>query len=327
MTLAAIDTGELGVYTRTMRAANILIALAATLSLVSCGSAKTETSPAGGDLEATAVKLTTQAAGPNRAARTGVIDGKVTLDLDGLRGYPEFTTGVSGAYSYRKGAALPDYELELGARDYGVTLTSVGGRSYVSLGSTAYEMPAASRRLLVKASAKGANGLTRTLEQFGIAPWRWETKQRIAGTERIDGVEVTRIATSANVGRILRDANTLLRFMTSLGLTRATGLPREIGPAARRVIVHNVTSFTANSWIGIKDNVLRRSGFRMRFTVPRKDRAKVAGISGGTVVGELDITEVGRPHAIAKPTTIGKIADFRVGIDAVGDDQDAKRNG
>ena len=311
---------------RTRRVAHSLAVLAAAVGLISCGGGgKTETSPPGGDLHGTAVKLTKQASGPLRAARTGVIDGTVTLKLDGLRGYPEFTTGVSGPYSYRKGAALPDYELELGARDYGVTLTSVGGRSYVSLGSTAYEMPAASRRLLVKASAKGANGLTRTLEQFGIAPWRWETEQRIAGSERIDGVEVTRIATGANVGRILRDANTLLRFMTSLGLTRATGLPREIGPAARRVIVHNVTSFSASSWIGIKDDVLRRSGFTLKFKVPPADRAKVAGISGGTVTGEVDVTEVGRRHEIARPATIGRIADFKVGVDAVGEAQDAKR--
>jgi hypothetical protein len=310
-----------------MRAAHSLVGLAAALTLLSCGGTRTTTSPAGGDLHGTAVKLTKQASGPNRAARTGVIDGTVTFTLKGVPGYERFSTGVSGPFTYRKGAALPDYELELGARDYGVGLTSVGGRSYVSLGSTAYAMPAGSRRLLVKASAKGANGLTRTLEQFGIAPWRWETEQRIAGSERMDGVAVVRIATGANVGRILRDANTLLRFMTSLGLTRATGLPREIGPAARRAIVHNVSSFAANSWIGVKDNVLRKSGFTMRFEVPPKDRAKVAGIAGGTVVGELNITEVGRPHEIAEPATIGKIADFRVGIDAVGDAQDAKRRG
>jgi hypothetical protein len=65
----------------------------------------------------------------------------------------------------------------------------------------------------------------------------------------------------------------------------------------------------------------------MKFAVPPKDRAKVAGISGGTVVGELNVTEVGRPHDIAAPATIGDIADFKVGLDALGDAQDAKRKG
>jgi hypothetical protein len=299
--------------------------LVAALALASCGGGDTKTSPAGGDLGGDGARLTKQASGPNRAARTGVIDGKVSFRLKGLPGYEEFSNSVSGPFSYRNGASLPDYELEIGARDYGVGLTSVGGKSWVSLGSTGYPLPGDVRRRLVKSSAKGANGLTRTLEQFGIAPWRWETKQRVAGFERLDGVEVVRIATGAEVGRILRDANTLLGFMNSLGLTRATGLPREIGPAARRVIVHNVKSFKANSWIGVKDNVLRKSGFTMTFAVPVKDRAKVAGISGGTVVGELNVTEVGRPQEISKPSTIGSIDDFRIGIDAVGDAQVAKR--
>jgi len=308
------------------RAAPALVAFAATLILASCGGDAKK--PAGAGTSAfDGDALTKQASGRNRAASMGVVDGKVTFTLRGLPDYERFSAGVSGPFAYRTGAALPDYDLQVGARDYGVELTSLGGRSWVSLGSTGYRLPADSRRLLVKASAKGRNGLTRTLEQFGIAPWRWETDKHAVGTERIDGVEVVRVSTGAEVGRILRDANTLLRFMTSLGITRAIGLPREIGPAARRVIVHNVKSFSGNSWIGVKDHVLRRSGFTMRFAVPAADRSKVAGISGGTVVGELNISEVGRPQEIAAPATIGAIADFRVGLSALGDAQDAKRGG
>jgi hypothetical protein len=254
----------------------------------------------------------------------GVVDGTVTFTLSGVPGYEQFSAGVSGPFMDRKGAALPDYDLQIGARDYGVGLTSVGGRSWVSLGSTGYKLPADVRRRLVRTAAKGSNGLTRTLEQFGIAPWRWETDKRVAGTERIDGVEVVRIATGAKVGRILRDANTLLGFMTSLGIARAIGLPREIGPAARRVIVHHVTSFTANSWIGVADHVLRRSGFSMTFAVPEADRAKVAGITKGKVVAEVNVTEVGKPHRIAAPATVGSFGDFQIGLDALGDAQDAR---
>jgi hypothetical protein len=305
-----------------MRAAALLLA---GLALASCGGGGAKRPASTGTAAADAEALTRQASGPNRAARTGVVDATVTFALEGLPGYAAFSAGVGGPFSYRKGASLPDYDLQIGARDYGVGLTSVGGRSYVSLGSTGYRLPAEVRRRLVASSAKGDNGLTRTLEQFGIAPWRWETDKRVAGTERIDGVEVVRIATGAKVGRILRDANTLLGFMDSLGIARAIGLPREIGPAARRVIVHHVTSFTANSWIGVKDHVLRRSGFSMAFVVPKADRAKVAGISKGKVVAEVNVTEVGKPHRIAAPATIGSFGDFRIGLDALGDAQDAGR--
>jgi hypothetical protein len=307
-----------------MRAAALLLA---GLALASCGGGGAKRPASTGTAAADAEALTRQASGPNRAARTGVVDATVTFALEGLPGYAAFSAGVGGPFSYRKGASLPDYDLQIGARDYGVGLTSVGGRSYVSLGSTGYRLPAEVRRRLVASSAKGDNGLTRTLEQFGIAPWRWETDKRVAGTARLDGVAVVRVATGAEVGRILRDANTLLGLMGSLGLARAVGLPREIGPAARRVIVHDVRSFSASSWIGVEDHVLRRSGFRMTFVVPPAERSKVAGISGGTVVARVDVTGVGRRHAIAPPATIGSIDDFRVGIDALGDAQDARRGG
>ena len=265
-----------------------------------------------------------QAAAPNVAARTGHVDGRVTFTLKGVPGYEEFSAGVSGPFRFRKDASLPDYDVELGARDYGVQLTSVGGRSYVSLGTTGYALPPAVRRRLVRSAAKGRNGLTRMLEQFGIAPWRWETDRVAAGTGRLDGVAVRHVTTGANVGRILRDANTLLGFMRSLGLTRAIGLPDEIGPAARRVIVGSVTSFAGESWVGTKDKVLRRSGFRMTFVVPRAKQAAVGGITRGTVVGRLEVTQVGRRQRIAAPASIGPFADFAVGLDALGDAQDAR---
>lgn len=265
-----------------------------------------------------------QAAGPNVAARTGRIDGRVTFTLEGVPGYEEFSAGVSGPFRFRKDASLPDYDVEIGARDYGVRLTSVGGRSYVSLGTTGYPLPPAVRRRLARSAAKGRNGLTRTLEQFGIAPWRWETDRVAAGTGRLDGVAVRHVTTGANVVRILRDANTLLGFMRSLGLTRAVGLPDEIGPAARRVIVGSVTSFAGESWVGVQDKVLRRSGFRMTFVVPRDKQAAVGAITRGTVVGRVDVTQVGRRQRIAAPATIGPFADFAVGLDALGDAQDAR---
>jgi hypothetical protein len=268
-------------------------------------------------------RVVEQAAGPNRAARTGRIDAQVTFTLQGVPAeYRQFSAGVSGPFRYRKDASLPDYDLQIGARDYGVELTSVGGRSYVSLGSTGYRLPDDVRRRLVRSAAKGRNGLTRTLEQFGIAPWRWETKRVAAGTARLDGVAVRHVTTGANVGRILRDANTLLGFMRSLGITRAIGLPAEIGPRARRAIVRSVKTFAAGSWVGTKDHVLRRSGFEMTFVVPRARQAAVGGITRGRVVAEVNVTQVGKRQRIAAPATVGPFADFAVGLDALGDAQD-----
>ncbi len=304
-------------------ARSVAAATLTALALAACGGdgdKAASQSPGGGATHAEAVKLANQAAGPNPAVRSGVLEARTELTLKGARGFSEpFTVSASGPFHFREGSALPDYELETGVRDNGVTLTSVGGRSYVSLGTTGYELPTAVRRRLVRSSSRGANGLTRTLEQFGIAPARWETEQRIAGTERIDGVEVVHIKTSFNAGRMLRDANTLLGLLTSLGVTRATGLPSEISRRARRIIVGGVTSKVGASWIGAKDRVLRKAHFTLKFTVPGAQRASLGGLRGGTVTGDLHVTEVGRPQKIGKPASLGSYADFQLGLDALAD--------
>ena len=291
------------------------------IAIAACGGASQSGAPRGSAAPSRdADALVEQAAGRNPAARSGRIDAEIEYTLKGVPAFAEpFSTTISGAFRLRKGSALPDYEIDMGVGDNGVELSSVGGRSYVSLGSTGYELPARVRSRLVRSSARGANGLTRTLEQFGIAPARWETDRRVAGTEVIDGVEVVHITTGFTAGRILKDANTLLGLMTSLGITRATGLPSSITPRARRIIVRGVRVKKGESWIGVKDKVLHKAGFTMTFAVPKADRAKVGGISSGKIVAELNVSEVGRPQRISAPETVRPYAEFELALDALGD--------
>jgi hypothetical protein len=290
-------------------------------ALVSCGGddeASDRARPAG-DPD----KLVQETVASNPAARSGRIDGRIEIALKGVARFAEpFSVAVTGPFEYRDGASLPDYELELGARDLGVGLTSLGGRSWVSLGSTGFPLPGEVRRRLVRRAAPGHNGLTRTLSQLGVRPWHWETDRRIAGRTRIDGVEVVHITTSFTAGHILQDANTLLGLLSSLRLTRATGLPELISRRARETLVRSVTLKKGEQWIGVKDKVMRRSGFTMKFAVPKADRSKLGGVSSGTVVGELHVTDVGEPQRISAPATTGAFPDFQAGIDAVGDAHD-----
>jgi hypothetical protein len=305
------------------------LAASAALALASCGGGD-EDRPSGGadaqaSTEARADKLVEQAAGPNAKARSGRISGELEITIRGVPEFAEpFTTSIDGPFSYRKGAALPDYEIDLGARDYGLEVSSVNGRSYASLNTTGYELPARIRDRLVRSSSRGANGLLRTLEQFGVVPPRWETERRVAGNERIDGVDTVHITTSFNAGRMLRDANTLLGLMASLGITRAVGLPPSIPARARRLFVGGVTSKMGESWIGAADGVLRQAGFAMKFSIPKADRARLGGISGGMAVGRLKVTEVGKPQKISAPETLGSFSDFQLALDAVGDARDGR---
>jgi len=299
------------------RCAVWLASLAAAWGLIGCGGEDKDTARPS-NAAAEPAMLAKRAFGPNAAAATGRIDGSVTITVRGVSGFGEpVTTSISGPYRHRKGSALPDYAIDMGVRDRGVTLTSLRGRSYLSLGTTGYEIPGAVRRRLVRSAAKGRNGLTRTLEQFGVAPWRWEIDKRFAGTERVGGVRTAKVQTGVDVSRVLRDANTLGGLLGALGLARANGLPSEIPAAARRILVRSVTAAQGASWIGLADGVMRKAAMTIDFRIPKDERARVGGISSVKVAGRVEITEVGRRQTIAAPATLAPFSTLQEAFDAL----------
>ena len=303
------------------RASTTAAAFAAALALASCGGGDDTSGRDAAVPNVDPDALVAQSTRPNAKARSGRVDAHATVTLEGIRGYEETTASFSGPFSYRKGSALPDYDLEVGVRDYGLDLLSVGGKSYLRVSDTAYEVPPDIRRRLVRTSSRGRNGLTRVLEQFGVAPSRWETERRAQSIERLDGAQVVHIKTSFNAGRILRDFNTLFGLLTAIGVTQATGLPPQIPHGARRIVVRGVTSKTANTWIGAKDKVPRRSGFQMTFKIARADRARLGGITGGTLTAEMFITEVGKPQEIDAPKTVQPFSQLKLALDALAEAQ------
>lgn len=299
------------------RCAVWLAACATALALPACGGDKDTPARPGAPGKQPAA-LAKRAFGPNAAAARGRIEGSVTITVKGVRGFAEpIRTSISGPYRHRKGSSLPDYAIDMGVRDRGVTLTSLRGRSYLSLGTTGYEIPRSIRRRLVRSAAKGRNGLTRTLEQFGVAPWRWEIDKRFAKTERIAGVQTAKVQTGVDVGRVLRDANTLAGLLGALGLARANGLPSEIPPDARRILVRSVTAAQGASWIGLSDGVMRKAAMSIDFAVPKAKRAQLGGISAVKVAGGVEVTELGIPREIDGPESLAPFSTLQDAFDAL----------
>ena len=308
----------------TRRLAAGLAVLAISLGLSACGGADAgdDGSPAAAKVPAAGARaLAERAFGPNPAAASGRIDGKIRLTITGVPRFREpVELTVGGPYRDRAGAAVPDYALEMGVRGNGITLTSLRGRSYVSLGTAGYEIPRAARRRLERAAARGRNGLTRTLEQFGIAPWRWEIDKRVGGSERIDGVRTVRVDTGVEVVRVLRDANTLGALLGALGLAQANGLPAHIPPAARRILRRSVKAAKGASWIGVRDGVMRRAAMSIDFAIAPAQRARLGGIASLEVAASVAITDVGRSAPIAAPQSLAPYSSFRLALDALAAD-------
>lgn len=303
-----------------LAATTATVLLAAVLGLAACGGGDDDDPdrPSRSESRAEVSTLARQAFGPNPKATSGRIDGQVQITVDGVRRYDEpVRLAMSGPFRSDAGGELPEYALDLSVGNQGIGLSSAGGRSFASLGETGYALPAAVRRRLERKAAKGRNGLTRMLEQFGIAPWRWETNKRIAGTERIDGVQTVRVATGVDVDRFLRDANTLGGVFEAIGIARANDLPARIPRRARAVLVDSVRSASGASWIATADKVMRKAGLTIDFRVQRDRRAVLGGISSVKVKAQVLVTEVGRRQTIAEPRSLEPYSSLKLAFDAL----------
>ena len=255
----------------------------------------------------------------------GRIDAKVTFKLQGVPGYESSRPGSSGPFRYRKDAVAA----RLRPRDRRARLrrrADLGRRAVVRQprddGLRAAGRRAPPARALGGEGAQRADAHARAVRHRAVA-----LGDRRASPPAPGGWTASRSGTSRPAPTSVASCATRTRcsgFMRSLGITRAIGLPDEIGPAARRVIVRSVTTFAAGSWVGTKDKVLRRSRLRHDFVVPkaragrgRRDHPRRASSA------QLNVTQVGRRQRIAAPATIGPFADFAVGLDALGDAQDA----
>lgn len=301
----------------------VLIALAA-LVLGACGGSDDDPGDAGKRAaERYDVKALAKAAfGPNKRANSGTVEGRIEVTVAGARGFDEpVPVSLSGPFRYRRGSSLPDYQFEMELGERSAIQTSVHGRSFIGLrdAATGYEIPAAVRRRLAKRSARGRNGLMRTLEAYGIAPWRWEKNRRFGAVETVDGVKTVRADTGVHIDRLLRDLNTLAEHLTSLDITRAAGLPPMIPARARRVLVRSLESARGSSWIAVDDHVLRKSSARIRFAIRPADRDAVAGISRIELKLGVAVTDVGHPRAIEPPADIRPFSNFQGVLDALGD--------
>ena len=233
-----------------------------------------------------AVKLAQTAAGPNAKASSGVISGGERDHAQGRRraSRSRSRTSVSGPFQYRKGAALPDYELELGVARLR-RHADLGRRQVVrhrrrdGLRAARLDPPAARAHLGARQERADARRSSSSASRRGAG----RPSSGSPATETIDGVETTHIATSFNAGRILQGREHAAR---PHALARRHARDRlaagDHRARARRVVVRGVTTKAGASWIGVPDTVLRQAGLHDAVRCPEGRPAQARRDPGGT---------------------------------------------
>lgn len=224
----------------------------------------------------------------------------VDLGLEGLTGAPDsLGARVEGPYRSGTDEELPgfafDVSLDSGALPTpasGLELTSTGGNLFVELAGTAYELGEDVVAKEIKARQNSDQP-----DSFGVDPRAWIDDAEVAGEEEIDGVQTTHVTGTLSIPALIENLNAAASRAAELGDQTA---PEELSDEQVARIDEGVGDPTFDVYVA-DDGKLRRVAFNVDINVSEADRAGLGGLSGGTIVFELDLANVGDEVTIEAP--------------------------
>ena len=308
--------------------ATVLVALLVAATLAACG----DDSSDGGepfkgtkaDSHAAAEKIIEQAIAPNPKASSGRVEGTIDLNIKGVERFKGTTqVTANGVYNLPGGASVPDFDVDVGLSlngdGLGGALVLADSTGYIRLGNTGYKLPDAVSQKLVEPAAAAKNGLTKTAAMFYINPQDWQRDAQLVGDASVGGVTVQHVKAEIRPERLFLDASRLVRLLTTLRVTQAVGLPTALGPKVRSALVRSVKVAKGEVWVGKSDHVLRKAQLEGELVVAERDRQLLGGVTGATVDGVINVTEIGEPQKISAPTQLGSYSALQLSLSALGE--------
>jgi len=243
------------------------------------------------------------------------------LDPEGLLalGGP-IKLSLDGPFTTPGGGQLPHFDVDFAAtlarEIFRGTVLSSGRAAFVRLDGTDYKIDGEFVTDLREGLADAADAKQPGLKSLGIDPLRWVSGAQERGTERIDGVETTRISGNVAVAKLLEDID---RLLTKAG---GSGGAELLSPKLRQQIEDAVKTAKVDIWTGTDDKILRQLAVRIDFAFDDGEKP-ISGLDAGKINLRLRLTDVNETKlTVAAPTdakpledlTGGGIRDFFTGI-------------
>jgi hypothetical protein len=279
------------------------------LSLISaCGS----TSSGSGDAQALLRQTFT---GPH-AVHSGILNFNLALNPSGSRTITTpITLGLGGPFQSRGAGKLPASKLELTINALGhhgqLGIVSTGSNGYVTVGGSAYQLPAADfQKLASSFSSAAAGGGTGGLSKLGINPLHWLTQPTVVGSETVGGASTTHIRAHVNVDALLGDLNTFLHKASATGATGSGALSNAISPATRQKVASAVRNATVDVWTGSNDKTLRKLSVSLDIPVTGQISTQLGGLNAAGISFGLQYADLNRPQTISAPGHVRPFSGF-----------------
>jgi hypothetical protein len=209
-----------------------------------------------------------------------------------------------------------DIELRIGSDGGGQTVTSgvltTGDRAFVKFQDVYYEQPAARVREANEAIRKGdKSGDDRALGELGLDPRSWLAEAEEKDEAEVAGVETRHVSGTLDVESLMRNLNQFVeRSGSALGGAAGQAAPPRLSQADIRELTEAVKDPSFDIYVGKEDDIIRRVSGRVEFEIPKRSRAGLGGLDGGTIAFSVEFRDVNGDQEIEEPANARPLSDL-----------------
>jgi hypothetical protein len=254
----------------------------------------------------------------DRAFRMPVRSADVSIDaqieVQGVRGLDRpVRLEASGPYVNGTGG-LPqlDVDLDVGVQGAGQTvqsgLLSTGDRAFLKFGGQYYEQPEADVRRANDQLGRAGEPGRGALPRLGLHPRRWVVGARREGRDQVAGVRTEHLSGRLDVRAMLTDLSRLAERSANAIGGSLVGPRRRLPLAGLHALEGAVEDAKVDVYVGSKDHLIRRLSTSLNATVPKRDRARLGGVRGGSLSLSLELADVNGRQEVEPPAKARPIA-------------------
>jgi hypothetical protein len=216
-----------------------------------------------------------------------------------------------------------DIELRIGTDGGGQTVTSgvltTGDRAFVRFQDVYYEQPPERVREANEAIARNGGGDDRPLSELGLDPRSWLAEAEQEDDAEVAGVETRHVSGTLDVESLMRNLNRFVeRSGSALGGATGQPAPPRLSESDIRQLSDAVNDPSFDIYVGKEDNIIRRVSGRVEFEIPKRSRAGLGGLDGGSIVFSLEFRDVNGDQEIEAPANARPLSDLTESLGAGG---------
>jgi hypothetical protein len=196
---------------------------------------------------------------------------------------------------------------------------TTGDRAFVKFQDVYYEQPPERVREANEAIQKNSNGGGRPLSELGLDPRSWLAEAEEEGDAEVAGVETRHVSGTLDVESLMRNLNQFVeRSGSALGGAAGQAAPPTLSEADIRELTEAVQDPSFDIYVGKSDDIIRRISGRVEFEIPKRSRAGLGGLDGGSIVFSVEFRDVNGDQEIEAPASARPLSDLTESLGAGG---------